>query len=303
MNINEISMPNTVIDKIYVGNEFDTMGLITREYKDSENVLGYIESEAYLQAVKDNDRIKVLVTTEELAPIIKEDFEIDIIVSNKPKTTFFQIQEFLVRKTDFYGGIKENNISDSAIIHETAVIEDHNVVIGDGTIILANAVIKANSTIGKNVIIREGVVIGTPAFYYYDLDDHEELVVAGGGVRIDDHVEIHSNTSIEAGVFNNPTHIGRNTKIDNCCLIGHDSILGENIIMAAGCSVGGIVTAGDGTFFGLNSSVAQLMNIGSNCKISIGSSVTKDVPDGAHYSGTFAIDHKTYVNHLKNINK
>ena len=45
------------------------------------------------------------------------------------------------------------------------------------------------------------------------------------------------------------------------------------------------------------------MAIGKNCKISIGSVVTRDVEDGAQVSGNFAIEHSKFIDNLKLISK
>ena len=113
-----------------------------------------------------------------------------------------------------------------------------------------------DTTIGPNAYLRPGTVVGD-------------------NCRVGDFVEIKNST------------IGSGTKISHLTYVG-DATLGERINL--GCGVVFVnydgknkqrVSVGDDSFIGCNVNLVAPLNIGKRVYIAAGSTVTKDIEDGA----------------------
>ncbi len=102
----------------------------------------------------------------------------------------------------------------------------------------------------------------------------------------------------------NGLKIGKNLNMQNRCLIdrsfywlitiGDNVTLGNDVHIIAhdastkrnlGFTKIGLVTIGNGSFIGQNSTILPNVKIGDNCIIGAGSVVTKDVPNDSVYAG------------------
>jgi acetyltransferase-like isoleucine patch superfamily enzyme len=85
--------------------------------------------------------------------------------------------------------------------------------------------------------------------------------------------------------------IGNNVSISGGCIldynttISHDCFLGIGVHIAPGATLGSSVKIGNYTIIGINASVATAITIGKNCIITIGTSVTQDIPDNSIVEG------------------
>jgi UDP-3-O-[3-hydroxymyristoyl] glucosamine N-acyltransferase len=61
-----------------------------------------------------------------------------------------------------------------------------------------------------------------------------------GRLVVEDEVEIGANTTIDRGALDE-TRIGRGSKIDNLVHIGHNCLLGENVVIAAQTGLSGSI--------------------------------------------------------------
>ena len=66
---------------------------------------------------------------------------------------------------------------------------------------------------------------------------------------IGDYVEIGANCTIDRGALDK-TVIGPGTKLDNLVHIGHNDIVGANVVIAAQTGVSGSAEIGDGVIIG-----------------------------------------------------
>jgi UDP-3-O-[3-hydroxymyristoyl] glucosamine N-acyltransferase len=200
-----------------------------------------------------------------------------------PKIAFVRILREIVPKPD------SSNIHCTAIIHEEAMIHDSVSIgpfcyigkcsIGANTLIESHCRISDNCEIGKNVIIQSGCIIGEAGFGFAQESDGTWIRFPHiGGVSIGDDVEIGSNTCIDSGALG-ATTIGRGTKIDNLVHIGHNATIGSRCIITA-CAQIGAVNMGDDVWVGPNANLLRGQSIGNKAFISVGSVVTRDVPEG-----------------------
>lgn len=278
---------------------FETVKLLGKEKVIPKSAVTFLGEKKYIDCFF-LERIECVICTEEIAKMIESIYNGGIAISQNPKTSFFEIHNYVARKDMVKS---ENSIDETAIIHPTAIIEEADIKIGKNTVIGAYSVIKRGTTIGNDCIIREHVIIGTPAFYYYGKETKKRLVESTGGVRIGNNVELHPHTVIEKGVIYGDTVIGNNTKIDNLVLVGHDSKIGKNCIIAAGTTFAGGVDFGVEAFAGVGVVIAPNVNIGNGAKLSSGAVVTKNVSSNEHVSGNFAVPHNKLIQHIKRIIK
>jgi UDP-N-acetylglucosamine acyltransferase len=129
-------------------------------------------------------------------------------------------------------------------IHPTAIVKTKK--IGNGTHIGPYCYVSERVEIGKNCKLVGHVSIGTPAEYKKPPYEHGNSVVIG------DNVEIREFVTINAP-------IGDVTKIGSRCYfmtkshVGHDAILGEDVVLTTGAIIGGHSILGDNVYLGLNS--------------------------------------------------
>jgi UDP-N-acetylglucosamine acyltransferase len=174
-------------------------------------------------------------------------------------------------------------ISNLAYVHPKAKIGNNvtiepfatiygDVEIGDGCWIGSNVVIMDKARIGKNNRIFPGAVIAAIP---------QDLKFKGE----DSLVEIGDNNTIrECVTINRGTLDRMTTKIGNNCLLmaythlGHDCILGNNIIIANSGNLAGHITIEDNVIIEGVVAAQQFVNIGAHAFISGASLVRKSVP-------------------------
>jgi UDP-3-O-[3-hydroxymyristoyl] glucosamine N-acyltransferase len=167
-----------------------------------------------------------------------------------PKYAFAQCGKYF----DYFG---------TGFIHPSASIAE-GVYLGEGTSIGAGTVIEAgasigevctiasnvtiygNVSIGDEVVVQAGAVLGAMGFGYVRGEDGSYVrFPQQGKLVIEDDVEIGANTTIDRGALGE-TRIGRGTKIDNGVHIGHNCLIGKNVVIAAQVGISGSCVVEDG---------------------------------------------------------
>jgi UDP-3-O-[3-hydroxymyristoyl] glucosamine N-acyltransferase len=189
-----------------------------------------------------------------------------LIVSN-PKLSFARAAALLRRNRASERGVdstavvlpsavlgKSVRIDAGAFVDERAVIGDRSwigagcvigldVVIGEACTIHPRVTIYPGTRIGNGVIVHAGAVLGSDGFGYVrdpESGRHEKFPQIGK-LEIEDDVEIGANSTIDRGALE-ITRIGRGTKIDNLVHIGHNCLIGENVVIAAQAGFSGSIT-------------------------------------------------------------
>ena len=275
--------------------EFDTFSLVAHKLGVRQCV--FLENEKYLNDIGEN--VVQIITTKEIAGALEENKKCGVCVVEEPKKLFFflhnEVQENYVRKQ------QESEISSRAIISDKVDIAENNVVIEDDVIIEPYVTIYSNVVIKKGSIIRSGARIGGEGFEF--MRDKNRKIISikhHGGVIIERYVEIQANTCIDKGLFPwDDTIIGERTKIDNLVQIAHAVKIGKDVMIAAQSNIGGRTEIADNTWIGLSATVINGITIGRNTRVHMGSVVTKPVVDGEAVTGNFAIEHKKFIQNLK----
>jgi UDP-3-O-[3-hydroxymyristoyl] glucosamine N-acyltransferase len=192
----------------------------------------------------------------------------------------------------------EKPVSDTARIGKNTVIQPgafvgHHVVIGNNCIIHANATIYDNSVIGNNVIIHANSVIGADAYYFQRRKQGYVKFHSAGRVVIEDDVEIGSLCTIDKGVTGD-TVIGKGTKMDNHCQIGHDTRIGKNCLIGAFAAIAGVTTLEDDVVLWARVAINKDIVIKKGAVILATSAVDKTLEGNTVYMGSPAIEVRKY---------
>jgi len=185
---------------------------------------------------------------------------------------------------------QQSSIGDSSTIEAGARIGNH-VMIGKHCHIHPNAVIYDHSIIGNNVIIHAGAVIGADGFGYKFRDNQHVKVPHVGYVEIADNVEIGANTCIDRGALG-ATKIGWGSKIDNLVQLGHNNIVGRNVIICGQSGISGSCIIEDGAILAGSTGVADHVKIGARAVVMARSGISGDIDPGAQVFGSPAKDRK-----------
>lgn len=265
---------------------------------------------------------KYLGTTKASAVIISQSdsalCKTNAIVVDDPYVAFARLTHYFAPKRQVIPGVHP-----SAVIAEGAKVDPScqigpNVVIGSGAIIGANCVIGPGCSIGENVQIgagaifhpkvvlypnvvmgnnvtlHSGVVIGSDGFGF--AFDKKQMALVKiehlGIVRMGNHVEIGSNTTIDRAVLGE-TVIEDFVKIDNLVQIGHNVRIGSFTVIAGCVGIAGSAKIGRFCRIGGAACVSGHIEIADNITIYGMAMVTRSLTSsGSMYaSGTGVMEH------------
>jgi UDP-3-O-[3-hydroxymyristoyl] glucosamine N-acyltransferase len=156
----------------------------------------------------------------------------------------------------------ETKFHSSAVVDPTAIIGrgtrigagvviGQKVTIGEACEIGPQVTIYANVTLGDRVHVQAGAVLGSKGFGYVRNVETAEYILfpQQGTLVVEDDVDIGANTTIDRGALGE-TRIGRGTKIDNLVHIGHNCVVGRNVIIAAQTGISGSSVIEEGAILG-----------------------------------------------------
>jgi UDP-3-O-[3-hydroxymyristoyl] glucosamine N-acyltransferase len=153
------------------------------------------------------------------------------------------------------------------------VLED-GVSIGKDCRIDARVTVYSGVTVGDQVIVQAGSVLGSAGFGYAPNPETGEYVLfpQQGRLVIEDRVEIGANTTIDRGALGE-TRIGRGTKIDNLVHIGHNCVIGRNVVIAAQTGISGSSIVEDGAILGGQVGIGEHATVGEGVILGGGAGV------------------------------
>lgn len=175
------------------------------------------------------------------------------------------------------------SIHATAIVHSRARLDpgveigpyaviDGGVTVAAGCVVGPHVHLTGETAIGPGNRFHAGCVIGdAPQDAKYDGAPTGVLIGEGNIFR--EHVTVHrSNTPDER------TEIGSGCFLMANSHVGHNSRLGDRVILANGVLLGGHVTVGDGAFLSGNCLVHQFVRVGSLAMMRGGSGLGLDLP-------------------------
>ncbi len=162
---------------------------------------------------------------------------------------------------------------------EAGAILGEGVAVGEQCLIGPNTVLYRQTQIGDRVRIHGGSVIGGDGFGYVFHEGRHVKVPQVGNVVIESDVEIGCNVCIDRATIGS-TVIRRGTKIDNLVQIGHNTRIGQHVIITGQGGFSGSVIVGDYAVFGGRAGVTDHVTIGERAQVGLCSVVTKSVAPG-----------------------
>lgn len=214
-----------------------------------------------------------------------------LVAVDNPRREFARlVQHFFAEEV---GG----GVSPQAVIDPTAQIGVNSrvdpgayigpdVVVGIGCRIGANVTLLPGTVIGNHTSIGPNTTVGHVGFGYAREDDGSPVLIPhSGGVSIGSHVDIGANTCVDRGTLDD-TVIEDHVKIDNLVHIAHNCRVEEGAFIIATAVLCGGVRVGPRTWIAPNASVREQLRVGADAVVGLGSTVIRDVPDGATVVGS-----------------
>ena len=222
----------------------------------------------------------------------------DVFIVNRQPSCVDQSKTFVIVKDprkiffDLIRAVCGENPLEETYIHPTAIVSAKAKIgkkvfvgefcvigeceIGDCSSIKSYTKIHDGAVIGCHVEIHEYCNIGGIGFgHVWDGDEYVNQPHIGS-VSIEDFVEIFPYTNVDRGTLG-ITRVGKGTKIDHFCHIGHNSQIDEdNLIMCNSTLLGG-VGLGTKNKVGAGTMFREGTNIGSENFFGMRSSVLKTV--------------------------
>lgn len=147
-----------------------------------------------------------------------------------------------------------------------------DVVLGKACTLLSHVVLDGHTTLGENVVVHPFAALGiSPQDLKYKGEPTRCEIGAGTVIR--ESVTISRGTEGGGGL----TRIGRDCLIMAYTHIGHDSSIGDGVILANGATLAGHVTVEDFAVVGALNPVHQHCTIGRFAYIGGGTTITQDV--------------------------
>lgn len=216
------------------------------------------------------------------------------ITVDDPKLAFILLIEHVFPVEHVAFAHRSASVDASAFVHATATLHAGVVVmagctVGPRSVLYPNVVLYPNTVVGADCILHAGCVLGADGFGLHPTADGPVRVPHRGRVVLEDEVEVGANATIDRA-FLGETRIGRGTTLDNLVHIGHNSRLGEGVVIAAQTGLSGSVIVEDGVVMGGQVGVVEHTRIGAAARVGAQSGVTRDVEAGTAVLGTPAED-------------
>jgi len=175
-------------------------------------------------------------------------------------------------------------------VHPTAIVDSNaklgaNVEIGafsiigphvtirEQTTVQSHVVIEGEVAIGRGNFIGHGAIIGAPPQDISFSTDRQTKVEIGNDNVIREYCTIHRG-SPDGSV----TKIGDKNFLMSGAHIGHNCLIGDNVVIANNCLLAGHVRVDDGAFLGGGSTFHQFMHVGRLVMVQGSSAFGKDLP-------------------------
>jgi UDP-3-O-[3-hydroxymyristoyl] glucosamine N-acyltransferase len=154
------------------------------------------------------------------------------------------------------------------------VVLEEGAVVGSNCNLMARVLVHAGTVLGDHVVVQPGAVLGSTGFGYARNNETGEYLLfpQQGRLVIEDDVEIGANSTIDRGALGE-TRIGRGTKIDNLVHIGHNCVIGKNVVIAAQTGISGSSVVEDGAILGGQVGIGEHAVVGAGVILGGGAGV------------------------------
>lgn len=147
------------------------------------------------------------------------------------------------------------------------------VVVGRGTSIGSHVIIDGISEIGERCQISSHVVLGAPPQILEDQSETTRLVV-GDETVIREYASVHRGSLKGRGT----TMLGQRNYIMAYAHVGHDCVLGDDVIVSSQAGLAGHVEVEERAVIGGQAGIHQFVRIGKYAMVGACSAVVQDIP-------------------------
>lgn len=269
------------------------------------DALTFISNPVYKRKLPSTKAAAVILRREDAA-----DSPVAVIVHDDPYACYARMAKIICPPPQYAPGIHPSAvIDDSAVVAESAHLAAHvfvgershigeNVYLGPGTVIgpdcviendcrfIANVTVVRDVKVGARSIFHPGVVLGADGFGNAMTPDGWEKIPQLGGVRVGSDVEIGANSTIDCGALDD-TVVGNGVRIDNLCMVGHNSQIGAHTAMASQTAIAGSVIIGERCMFAGRSGAVGHIEICDDVTVAGQSFLSKDTTEPGAYAGSF----------------
>jgi len=147
------------------------------------------------------------------------------------------------------------------------------VVVGRGTSIGSHVIIEGIAEIGERCQISCHVVLGAPPQILEDQSETTRLVV-GDETVIREYASVHRGSLKGRGT----TMLGQRNYIMAYAHVGHDCVLGDDVVVSSQAGLAGHVEVEDRAVIGGKAGIHQFVRIGKYAMVGACSAVSKDIP-------------------------
>jgi UDP-N-acetylglucosamine acyltransferase len=145
--------------------------------------------------------------------------------------------------------------------------------IGEKTIVQSHVVIEGEVVIGNGNFIGHGAIIGVPPQDVSFSPERKTKVEIGNDNIIREYCTIHRGSADGSA-----TKIGDKNFLMAGAHVGHNCLIGNDVIIANNCLLAGHVRVDDGAFLGGGSTFHQHMHVGRLVMVQGSSAFGKDLP-------------------------
>lgn len=276
----KVSELASLLDCRFVGDPNHNITGLNEIHRVNAGDLVFVDHPKYYAKALDSSASTVLINTEDVElPKGKA-----LILVDEPFTAFNRLIDYFSPWEVPTQAQSEHAFVGQNTIVMPGVFIGNDVVIGNNCRIYPGVVIHSGTRIGNDVVVQSNSVIGSLGFYYKKRATRFDRLLSGGGVQIEDEVEIGAGCTIDRGVTDF-TRIGRATVIDNQVQIGHDTHIGERCLFASQVGIAGCVDIGDEVTFWGQVGVTSGATIGSRAVVLAKSGISKSLEGEKTYFG------------------
>lgn len=145
--------------------------------------------------------------------------------------------------------------------------------LGDNARLVSHATVTGRTTLGARTVVHQFATVGVPPQDLKYKGEDSELHIGE-----ENSIRQYANLSLGSEAGGGRTVIGRRNLFMAYTHIGHDCVVGDNIVFANGATLGGHVHVESMVVMGGLAAIHQFCRIGARAMIGGGSMVVQDVP-------------------------
>ncbi len=238
--------------------------------------------------------------------VVQPELPVTYLIVGNPRAAFAEVARKCSDPTLSLSGISERAVIDptaklgsGVAVGPFAVIEagaevgegsivgafsyiGHQVKIGRSCSIYSRVTLLDRIFLGDYVKIFPGSVIGGDGFGMVQQEGSYAEIPQLGTVRIESHVRIGANCTIDRATFGE-TLIGEGSKLDDQVHVGHNCSVGKNCVLCAQVGLAGSVVLEDNVVLGGQVGIGDHLRVGKGARMGGQSGAIRDVEGGKDY--------------------